>query len=816
MEKLLIADIGGSTLAESLDQAGTNYAFETILQGTIVKIGLRLAQKVGREYVEVDREITSIRAKIGKLYERPETGKLRLWVGPVGAAPVEGTNLTTAFDINADAETVQAALNNLSIVGTTYGAATVTKDDNLWSVVFDEEVAEVPMRGYEVRCYPISFAWVQASDESGDWVHDVRLEQAGLAFDDQPVTELADPPVVTTFRAGSTNEDGGGANAVQQVQFNPFFRGIYEVRWDDKVSPLLDREDGPDEFAEAIKDLAQDDGAFVVTNPTSGIGHVEFTGSMGAQPQDELEIRVVGSPPGDPHIFLDLGKKTTADVLRQMELDDDDQIEVPLEIEISYRDTNNENRIIVWKYQENVTVRRKLIAEGESTVNDTDYVRPVDPTSYTPFDPSQISNGQQFYPFSLGDETAGPHTVDHQLHTKNVGVDLKEDQPGGKFLHHGTDFQVNFDPLGSGEDSIEITFLGDYATNPPAAGEIIGEVVSRQQTSFFDPHLHPMAQIIGLIEEIDALKARVRDLEDASGTTKLPSTEHSLSGDIAHWSFPSFFEVYPSRQKVEDQGLRLVDLDKTKLKRPRGLFAAVHEPTILALPGGEIPEDPESGAVYENRTAEKVLVPGGMGHRGTKLAPGEFAHFDGRAWHKVSRYRDEETSFYPAAFERELFRIGVTEQQLRLGKHFELAISLEAAVLKANTNAWWTVVLEWGEFTAVEGATVGSNLNQVVWNPTPLLSGRIPLTPVATIHPFGLRIDHLLDDGEPVVEARARVYGDQLLCDTPPTSADFALRGRIIRFDTEDNENDPRGYTALKFDQFETSTEVLQNEAVIP
>src|SRR5690606_4977954 len=114
--------------------------------------------------------------------------------------------------------------------------------------------------------------------------HELRLDKAGLAFADQISSELPAAPKVSTFRTGVDNGDGTGINEIQKIQFNPRFRGIYEVRWSDRKSPLLSREDGPDQFGEALEVLADEDGEFIVTNPSPNVGMVEFSGSMGMQP----------------------------------------------------------------------------------------------------------------------------------------------------------------------------------------------------------------------------------------------------------------------------------------------------------------------------------------------------------------------------------------------------------------------------------------------------------------------------------------------------------------------------------------------------
>lgn len=170
---------------------------------------------------------------------------------------------------------------------------------------------------------------------------------------------------------------------------------------------------------------------------------------------------------------------------------------------------------------------------------------------------------------------------------------------------------------------------------------------------------------------------------------------------------------------------------------------------------------------------------------------------DGSGVHTVTKI--SETSYYPKNFERTLFTIHVSERQLRLRKKFEVRFAMEMAILKANTSAVWTLVIEVGERTGESSpATTGANLASIVWRGTPLLEEQITLGPVSAIHQFGMRIERALVDAVDTLTATGLLYGDEVGGIVPPKSANFALRARLIRFDTEDNESEPTGFAAIR------------------
>jgi hypothetical protein len=265
---------------------------------------------------------------------------------------------------------------------------------------------------------------------------------------------------------------------------------------------------------------------------------------------------------------------------------------------------------------------------------------------------------------------------------------------------------------------------------------------------------------------------------------------------------PKLFEVYPTRKPITatKDFAALIEAGDAALPRASGLLAAVHDALPQRLPTPlPTPDRTYIDRIFENRGTTSVALPGGLGRRSVDLAPGQFTACDGRVWYRVEQVgAGPESSFYPSDFTRELFRLFVNDKQLRLKTELSLQFAIELAVLKSNTNCQWVLVIELGTAPqdTAPGAT-GINLQNVVWSPAPVLQQRIIVTPAPCIHVFGIRVKRFLSGGAEVITLDQILYGSAE-GGIAPTSANFAVRARLVRFDTDNNQTDPRGFIALR------------------
>ena len=87
---------------------------------------------------------------------------------------------------------------------------------------------------------------------------------------------------------------------------------------------------------------------------------------------------------------------------------------------------------------------------------------------------------------------------------------------------------------------------------------------------------------------------------------------------------------------------------------------------------------------------------------------------------------------------------------------------------------------------------VGLNLQNVVWaTATPILSQGLILDAVSITHNFGAQI--AVNAAGTVLTAQRNLYGVWTGGAPAPATANFALRARLIQFDTEDAVARPKG-----------------------
>jgi hypothetical protein len=117
-----------------------------------------------------------------------------------------------------------------------------------------------------------------------------------------------------------------------------------------------------------------------------------------------------------------------------------------------------------------------------------------------------------------------------------------------------------------------------------------------------------------------------------------------------------------------------------------------------------------------------------------------------------------------------------------------------AAVFKSNTPVHWGVLIDIGIPT--KNPSNPSNIDDVQWLPASLDHSFI-LTEVASTHTFGIRIARTLTNLQDSFVVDKILYGTAEATDTVLTSTNFVVRGRLARFDTGNNELDPRGLVAI-------------------
>lgn len=963
MEQLFYWRIGRPEIAASL--SGSPFAWPILKQSEVVKIGLRPTMLMGQDFIEVDREILSIKASIGRVDKRPDSGSVsfgilnsgrvmtaasattftltghlftgneRVRLSASGALPVAFRQNRTYFVVVTDADTVgfakspggaaisytggtgtfkceqitaplsynssagdlASAINSLVIVEPTYGECEVEEDNNSFLVVFPDYEEKVNLRAYDCKLKPISFVRIRAVELEGYWEHEVRYVQSPVAIATNPVDRLPTPPVISEFQPGSTSESGNLTPAIQRIQFNPDFRALYQIERNGVLTDLLDRSDGPAQVAEAIKPLADSTGFFEVTNPTTGIGHIKFLGSMSGEPQDLMTIVVPGDPPPpDKWLALDLGGRVASAILRESVPNAAGFIELTLEIEVRYKDPDDAGKVVTWNYEQKVQFKPELIYESLEEVAEIPWMRRNTASSYKPFSEASTTVGHAGVSHVFG--AYEEEEMTHDLDTFALQVQVYENSTDGKLLVPGRDYDLVLNTT----NYLTVTLLGDYAGEGlPGEGGLVANILGMADTSALDPHGHEIEEIEELRTELNELWAWIQHFRNLIGGNAFVDTRETQGAKLVAWTFPTLWDLYPTLgRKPSTVPASLFDLLAPDYKLPSvgALLPAVHDATVEEM-GASYPDwvsngTPTSslssakGKVVRNDTSFPILLPGGGGRKSVTIANNEYVGCDGNYFYRVTPYerglptknftvdyatvpevlataggnvfvngnlvravssttlpsplaantdyyirnRTDEgvslsatptgsiitltnngtgihtlvpqsrISYYPTDFERDLFEFEVNPSQLTLASQIESQVGIELAVFypksktRERTSRYHCVLaIQFGSYPTTSG-TSGESITNPVWSPNPAIQIPVVITNVPTVHTIGFAVSRKLVGGVDTLTAWGIAYGNKIECQGP-TSPRFAVRGRIIKGDTEDGVLIPRGMLGM-------------------
>ncbi len=128
--------------------------------------------------------------------------------------------------------------------------------------------------------------------------------------------------------------------------------------------------------------------------------------------------------------------------------------------------------------------------------------------------------------------------------------------------------------------------------------------------SAFLAHTHTIAQILGLLDALAGIFARLEAIEDLLPTPNLLTRrESAVSQDI---EIPDFIDVFPSARLPADFDPQSLSEGKAdKLPRPPGLLPAIHDATVVPIAVPLPRPEPSAGNVFQNTTNVPPLVSGG-------------------------------------------------------------------------------------------------------------------------------------------------------------------------------------------------------------
>ena len=339
--------------------------------------------------------------------------------------------------------------------------------------------------------------------------------------------------------------------------------------------------------------------------------------------------------------------------------------------------------------------------------------------------------------------------------------------------------------------------------SPPANNAYVATISTAGPKSAFQDHTHTIAQVEGLDLILDDLGTRVNLIEDLLPEYSGISVANKDSGNVASWKLPDISEIFPTRTKFDT--LDISKIVASSLPRSGGLLPAKYLTGSLTI-ANTIPTSPSLNSVYSyTDTSSPLIMPGYLGRKGHGIKAPAYYAWDGRGFYQVEKIIDTEDVYYPSDFSRELFRIHVNEKQLRVGKVFGVDFNFTAAVFNSNVSVNWGVVVDIGIPQSMPSNP--SNISDVIYLP-PSLDYSMMLTSIPSIHTFGLRVSRKIEDLQSKFFIDRILYGATEATGTVLSTANFVVRGRLTRFDTDNNELDPRGLIAFSGLASGTATEL--------
>lgn len=843
MDARLYANITSLILSEKLDSSSA-YSFPKLVAGKTITLKLALAQRIEGVFSSAShRQVHGLKASVGRLDARPEAGTFQLMIGDAPEAPEK---ITADLAWNATAEQVASAIQNVTSLAAEAKPVNVIAERNAKNELMAWRVRFADGGQRDITCvdnalWPLSFVEVTASEHDEGFIHRIKLTQAIAAQSVDLNYSTARAPFIERKQAGGSDV-GSEWNEVQKLVIPPEFNsGTFKIKRGFARSATIGLPTSAAEITDAIAALADERGEWIVTEQQNAV-LIEFGGEMGGQAHDLLEVEVLEAP--DPSLLIELDTDTAAlDVLMQRP-DSNGEVKLPMEIELHLVNERDEEKIDKPTFRFDVSFLRPLNTAARNVAATINWNQPLARRDTKPYGPGQFLIGQRHAEFVIGDGSSTSFDLNHNQDTHAVGVLVRDNLASGR-LWRDEEFDVTFDGL----NAITVSF-----DEPPAANSLVVIVTTAAHPASFVAHGHTIGEIELLAARLAAIEEHLARLLEIAPSGGLIQDTAEKEEAVAQWTLPNFVDLYPTRVSlalpvttVNSQGQAssgfvtppraLAEITPAWLASlgisDGGLLPAIHRAAVVDLNstadfGGEW-----EGTVFRNVSGGDIALPGKRGRGKSTLPDGEFAAYHQGAWYFVVKSGDTR-SYFPKQFERTLFELSVNAQELRLKKTLAVPFGFEVGIvtnlsasLEKLTNsprlakAQWTLVVEWGVFgedelteddDQDEVRDTAPNLDRVHWQfDKPLLKHRFMLTTTPSIKEFGVEI--MVNAADEIsankIIAKGRESAPQHWIEQPseeepeggyyinaPTSRDFALRARLIEFDTEDIWL-PQGLVAL-------------------
>lgn len=709
--------------------------------------------------------IRAIRCSIGPVFKAPTDGLFRLtYVG--------GDAQSEDIPWNATAEQFRVAIASWTFPTTE--AAVIARGDGEWFISCDPEGAAPEVIFSRNTLSPRSFIRVRTLETEDVRNIEIKLLQSPWAFTETWDRVLADAPHIAEIAEGTGGDSllEAAANAIQAIVIPKEFQGTFRISHNLRTSGIIGSYFSPSQIETELNKMYSDGTKrFRVTVPEDDKAYVEFVGPLGESAQPLMTVEVRSFQPGTPTFELDLNTRELDAALRLLPKLDNVSFELEVEFKINNDDPpETPGRIVT--FQQLVSVVRQQIYPELNEARLIDYLQPPEPRDYRPRTLDQIITGIQVAEFIRGNGSARVFAITHDLNTRSLSSIIVVNNLSGLVLTHGQDYSVTI----NSDSIVTITLAAGYAT--PGTNGLYVSLQTAGPRSAFQDHTHTIAQILGLIDELNAIKARLGAIEDKMPTST-PVVALADSGNAQITVDEKAFQ-YPSVGLTEAQiaGIKAGPVVPVNYGYLLGAIHDAVETNTIALPALAAGQAYEAGAPF--------YVPGRGGHKSFTAAIGDKVACDGVQFYKVLHVPGTK-SYFPDVFEKELFSFAVSSEMLRQGKGLELTFDLEMQLLSKLTKVQYCLELGLGVSSSQTApATTAPNLETVNWNTVPALLQKFIVTQEKFKGQFGLKLLRSIADE---YTANRRVFGGWEAAPegSGPAATSFLIRARLTRFDTQNN-----------------------------
>jgi len=200
---------------------------------------------------------------------------------------------------------------------------------------------------------------------------------------------------------------------------------------------------------------------------------------------------------------------------------------------------------------------------------------------------------------------------------------------------------------------------------------------------------------------------------------------------------------------------------------------------ILPTTTAGVVQNPSATAV----TYQLAIVNEVIGYLGNASPAGAYGYLD-------NQFPNRPVSLLNGSdFDRELWNVPVNSSMLSLGRTLSIDWGVTLQALLANCGLSYNLVVEIGNYTESGGLAV-------TWNTgSPVFVQPIVMTKDMVTHSFGIGISRVMDSGVSSIRLDQQLYGIWSGNNAAaPSSANFAIRCRLIGLSTESSQSDPRAW----------------------